>query len=109
MTWNAANLTHPGRELALVNPLVSNRADVMVVTEAELPSLLAASLAVPGYTSFLSPMSAYLDKCRVLTLVRSSASQFMTMISEFLRQEEENDHVCEIERARNPLLLPGAT
>jgi hypothetical protein len=50
MTWNAANLTHHGRELALFNLLVSNHVDVMVVTEAELPTLTAASFALPGYT-----------------------------------------------------------
>jgi hypothetical protein len=71
MTWNAANLTHHGRELALFNLLVSNHVDVMVVTEAELPTLTAALFALPGYTSFLSQTSAYLDKCRVVTLVRS--------------------------------------
>jgi hypothetical protein len=33
MTWNVANLTHHGRDLALVNLLVLNRADIMFVTK----------------------------------------------------------------------------
>jgi hypothetical protein len=72
MTWIASNLTHGGRELALVNLLTSNRVDVMVVTETELPVLLAPLFAVPGYTAFLSSQSKYLDKHRVMTLVKSS-------------------------------------
>jgi hypothetical protein len=72
MTWNASNLTHSGRELGLVNLLASNRADIMVVTETELPELLAPMFAVPGYTAFLSPQSKYLDKHRVMTLVKSN-------------------------------------
>jgi exonuclease III len=72
MTWNASNLTHGSRELALVNLLSSHRMDVMVVTETELPVLLAPSFKVLGYTAFLSPQSKYLDKHRVMTLVKSS-------------------------------------
>jgi hypothetical protein len=72
MTWNCSNLLRGAKELALVNLLVSNRVDVMVLTETELPPLVALSFAVDGYTSYLSPPSAYLDKHRVIILVRST-------------------------------------
>jgi hypothetical protein len=67
-----SNLTHSGRELALVNLLALNRATIKAVTETELPVLLVPLFSVPGYTAFLLPQSEYLDKHRVMTLVKLS-------------------------------------
>jgi hypothetical protein len=49
--WNAANLTFPSRELALVNLLAATDADVAAITEVEYLST-SAPFATNGYNSF---------------------------------------------------------
>jgi hypothetical protein len=51
MTWNVLGLLCSGRELILSNLLAVNKSDIMVVTEAKVPSDLHDNFTVEGYAS----------------------------------------------------------
>jgi hypothetical protein len=70
MTWNAANLARGVKELSLSHLLNINNVDVAIITEAELPTMMATTFSVDGYTPFL-PVVGPTEKTRVLALVKS--------------------------------------
>ncbi len=71
ITWNAANLLRgQTKELSLLHLLSTNKVDIAIITEAEMPETFAASFAVDGYTSF--PAKARNGKVRLIVLIKTS-------------------------------------
>jgi exonuclease III len=68
LTWNACRLLAGGRELALVNILMSSGADVATITECKIPEG-SGEFSMAGYTTFSPPPKAG-GKTRVLVLVK---------------------------------------
>jgi hypothetical protein len=68
LNWIAENLTSGTKELALLDLLVTNNVDVVVVTEAEVPTYRGA-FDLAGYVAFF-PAVPNGDKYRVIVYVR---------------------------------------
>jgi hypothetical protein len=69
LSWNACRLLAGGRELALVNLLQANGADIATIIECEIPKG-SGEFSVAGYTTFAPPPSAG-GKTQVLILVEN--------------------------------------
>jgi hypothetical protein len=70
MTWNASRLLSSGRELALLNLLVSSAEDIATVTKCEMAET-ANDFAVAGYKTFLPLVLKGKSKTRVIILVKN--------------------------------------
>jgi hypothetical protein len=72
VTWNASNLGQGTRELDLINLVRETKADVITVTETEIPST-AAEFKINGFVTF-SPLTVKGGKLRVLVLLREDVT-----------------------------------
>jgi hypothetical protein len=70
MTWNASRLLSLGRELALLNLLISSAVDIATVTECKMVET-ANDFEVAGYTTFLPLVPKGKSKTRVIILVKN--------------------------------------
>jgi hypothetical protein len=70
MTWNASRLLSSGRELALLNLLISSAVDIATVNKCVMAET-ANDFAVAGYTTFLPLVPKGKSKTRVIILVKN--------------------------------------
>jgi hypothetical protein len=86
LTWNASNLTWGGHESALLVLLETTGADIIIVSEAELPRhYIDAGFNINGYVTFFPLMGLDMNtKARVIALTKTELSPHIKLRTDLM-------------------------
>jgi hypothetical protein len=86
LTWNASNLTWGGHESALLVLLETTGADIIIVSEAELPRhYIDAGFNINGYMTFFPLLGLDMNaKARVIALTKTELSPHIKLRTDLM-------------------------